>query len=85
MPKPTHKTYSALMLSLRDLIMNRMGGYANVGRVLGCSRQEVHNWVAQKKPIPLTRAFQLEIITNGKIRVKDMCPEFIDEIDRVRR
>lgn len=72
------------MNKLRSLI-ERMGGFANVGKVIGCSRQEIHSWIVGKKPIPITRAFQMEILTNGRIKVKELCPEFIKEIERVKK
>jgi hypothetical protein len=40
------------------------GSSAALARAIGVSRQSVHGW----RDIPIGRQYQLEVVTNGKLR-----------------
>ena len=49
-------------------VIEYYGTMAAAARALGVKRQAVHQWPDE---VPLGRAYQLQVITNGELRVQD--------------
>ncbi len=49
------------------MIIKHFGGVGATARVLGISKQAVSKW---PDPIPLGRQYQIEVLTEGKMRAE---------------
>ena len=50
-------------------LMKRFGGPARLARLLGTSKQAINQWGGF---VPLGRAYEIESITEGEIKAKDL-------------
>lgn len=49
------------------------GGQTGLARLLGVSRQRVHQW-RKRGAVPLKWAIEIQQVTDGKVRVEDFYP-----------
>ena len=53
-----------------------VGGQVELARRLGVSPPTVNQWCSAARPIPAKRAVQIELMTEGKVSRKELCPSF---------
>lgn len=56
-----------------------VGGKAELGRLLGVSRQFVHSMTIDGNFFPATYAIKVDRLTNGQVRKEDLAPELYPE------
>ena len=52
-------------------VINHFGCVANLAKKLGCSTQAISQW---PESIPQGRAYQIEVLTGGKLKAKPAQP-----------
>lgn len=60
-----------------DMAAAILGGKGKLCAELGLNRQAVFNW--KKSRIPLKRALQIEQLTQGKVKLTDLRPDYADQ------
>jgi hypothetical protein len=50
-------------------VLNYFGGQERLAKALGCQRTAITQW---KGVIPKLRTYQIEVITNGRFRARDL-------------
>jgi DNA-binding transcriptional regulator YdaS (Cro superfamily) len=50
------------------------GSRGQLCKELGVTRQAMNRW--QKKGVPIARAIQIQTITQGVVKLGDLCPEY---------
>lgn len=60
-----------------DMAAAILGGKGKLCTALGLNRQAIFNW--KKSQIPLRRALQIEQLTQGKVRLVDLRPDYADQ------
>lgn len=53
------------------------GGKGKLAQRLGISRQAIATWTA--RGVPLVRGFQIERMTDGLVKMEQLCPEHRDD------
>lgn len=53
-------------------VVQELGGITAAAKQLGVTPQAVWNWVNHHKSIPARRAIQIEELTNGKYKARDL-------------
>jgi DNA-binding transcriptional regulator YdaS (Cro superfamily) len=61
------------------------GGYQGLARELGVTRQAVHGWLTNSRPLPPVRAIEIERATRGRVRVEKLLPEVPWSVIRKRK
>ena len=62
------------LTELQNLV-DFFGSQANLMRKLKVSRTCISLWIKGKETIPLNRAIEIEILTKGKFKAKDIRPD----------
>lgn len=53
------------------------GGKSKLAKRLGISRQAIATWKA--RGVPLVRGFQIERLTEGLVKMEQLCPEQVND------
>ncbi|MFB6349451.1 Cro/CI family transcriptional regulator [Moraxella sp. ZJ142] len=56
-------------------LVNHFGSQVETARQLGITQPSVHAWLSGKARMGAVIATKAEIITNGKFKAVDLCPE----------
>lgn len=55
-----------------------LGGIVATGKVLGIHYCLISKCLRYKKQLPITQAIRIELLTNGKVKAKDLRPDVFD-------
>lgn len=67
-----------------QIAIDLLGGQSVAARLIGVHSATVSQWVSGLRPMPLHRAMQLEVLTDGSVLAEEMAPDFAQEIDMFR-
>ena len=58
-----------------DHAAQMVGGLTALARLLGVSVPTVHEWKTNKRPVPISRCFGIENVTNGAVTRQQLRPD----------
>ncbi len=59
-----------------------LGSQQALAKACGAKQQHVWNWMQSEK-VPVDRAIQLEVATNGEVTKEELCPEFFAALPKI--
>lgn len=64
--------------------INIMGSQAKLAKACNAKQQHVWNWLNVYDNVPVDRAIQIEIATNGEVTKESLNPEFFNGLPQIK-
>ena len=64
--------------------INIMGSQAKLAKACNAKQQHVWNWLNRYDNVPVDRAIQIEIATNGQVTKESLNPEFFNGLPQIK-